>query len=268
LIGAFIGFQLGSAYGLFVGLLGAFGGAWLARRIQTGLFNKRHAIPPAEAAAIQATFFDCSFAVMGHVAKADGQVDAREIALAEALMRQMQLDADRRRAAIARFSAGKEPDFDLDGALEQVRAASTRQPNLLIAFLEIQLQAALADGDIDPTEERVLLTIAERFGIPEFLYRRLETLVRQGRDRTSTGGAGTSGETPQQALEAAYDVLGVNPTDGRETVKGAWRRLMSEHHPDKLVSQGLPPEMMDIANERAQTIQKAWERIREARGWR
>jgi len=62
------------------------------------------------------------------VAKADGQVDAREIALAEALMRQMQLDADRRRAAIARFSAGKEPDFDLDGALEQVRAASTRQP--------------------------------------------------------------------------------------------------------------------------------------------
>jgi len=43
---------------------------------------------------------------------------------------------------------------------------------------------------------------------------------------------------------------------------------MSEHHPDKLVSQGLPPEMMDIANERAQTIQKAWERIREARGWR
>lgn len=183
-------------------------------------------------------------------------------------MRQMQLDADRRREAIAHFNAGKSAEFDLTATLDQVRAVTTRQPNLLVAFLEMQLQAALADGDIDPTEERVLLTIAERFGIPEFLYRRIETLVRQSRDRSSAGSSGASQQSPQEALADAYEVLGVKASDGRETVKGAWRRLMSEHHPDKLVSQGLPPEMMEMANERAQTIQKAWERVREARGWR
>ncbi len=253
---------------MITGLIGAFAGAYLARRLQNEVLDSRNTIPPEQAAATQTAFFDCSFAVMGHVAKADGRVDASEIALAEALMRQMRLDADKRREAIARFNSGKEPDFDLEGTLEQVRAAATRQPNLLIAFLEIQVQAALADGDIDPAEERLLLTIAERFGIPEFLYRRLEVLVRQGRDRASSGTSDYRQESPQQALDAAYEVLGVSSSDGRETVKSAWRRLMSEHHPDKLVSQGLPPEMIEMANERAQTIQKAWETIRKARGWR
>ncbi len=275
IIGAFIGYQLGADFGLLAGILGAFGGAWVVQRFQRGLLRVGYTRSAANAAGVRDTFFQSTFAVMGHVAKADGRVDPSEIALAEALMRQMQLNADRKRAAIAQFSAGKSPDFDLDACLLRLREAAAAQPNLLIAFMEIQLQAALADGDIDPAEERVLVSIAERCGIPEFLYRRLEVLVRAGRERgaggPAGGRAGSQGTRPEPSgdeLGKAYEILGVTPTDGRDAVKASWRRLMSEHHPDKLVSQGLPPEMMEMATERAQTIQNAWERIRKARGWR
>lgn len=271
LIGAFAGYLLGAGFGILPGLIGAFVGASVGGRVQRHLLRSRYASAAAASGPVREVFFECSFAVMGHVAKADGRVDQSEIALAEALMRQMQLDADRRRAAIAQFNAGKQADFDLDACLSRLQQAATSQPNLLVAFLEVQLQAALADGDIDPAEERVLVSIAERFSVPEFLFRRLETLVRASRERAragDTGGRAQPRAPSPSELDAAYEILGVSPSDGRETVKSAWRRLMSEHHPDKLMSQGLPPEMMDMATERAQTIQKAWERVRSARGWR
>jgi len=51
-------------------------------------------------------------------------------------------------------------------------------------------------------------------------------------------------------------------------VKKAYRKQMNKHHPDKLASQGLPPEMMNMAKEKAQEIQQAWELIKQQRGLR
>ena len=48
-------------------------------------------------------------------------------------------------------------------------------------------------------------------------------------------------------------------------VKKAYRRLMNQHHPDKLVSKGLPEEMMKLANEKTQQIKEAYERIKKSR---
>ena len=51
-------------------------------------------------------------------------------------------------------------------------------------------------------------------------------------------------------------------------MKKAYRKQMSQHHPDKLAAKGLPPEMMNMAKEKAQEIQQAWELIKQARGLR
>lgn len=247
-------------------------------------------------AEVQGAFFDATFGVLGHVAKADGRVDPSEIRLAETLMARMHLDAARRREAIRLFEAGKDPDFALADAVGRLAAAAPGQANLFFTFLQIQMQMALADGEYDPAEERVLREVAALLGVPGFVFRQIETIARMSARATAGGfgpdgpdgpgvGAGAGGRGPGAGrrgagaggsranaggptLEEAYAVLGVDPDADRATVKGAWRRQMSEHHPDKLASKGLPEEMMELANERAQTVQRAWERIREAKGWR
>ena len=66
-------------------------------------------------------------------------------------------------------------------------------------------------------------------------------------------------------IGAAYKVLGVNETCSDTELKKAYRRLMSQHHPDKLVSKGLPEEMMKLATEKTQEIKNAYERIKQFR---
>ncbi len=70
----------------------------------------------------------------------------------------------------------------------------------------------------------------------------------------------------QTSLQAAYEVLGVSSDASDAEVKRAYRRLLSQHHPDKLVSKGLPEEMMKVASQKTHEIRQAYERIRDARG--
>jgi len=67
-------------------------------------------------------------------------------------------------------------------------------------------------------------------------------------------------------LDDAYAILGVSKDASDADVKKAYRKLMSQHHPDKLVSRGLPDEMIQVAKEKSQDISRAHERIKEARG--
>jgi DnaJ like chaperone protein len=66
-------------------------------------------------------------------------------------------------------------------------------------------------------------------------------------------------------LREAYEILGVNQNASDATVKKAYRRLMNQHHPDKLVAKGLPEEMMRLATEKTQEIKKAYDVIKQAR---
>ena len=180
-------------------------------------------------------------------------------------MAQMDLDGERRRAAIRLFEQGKARDFPLGDVLDQFRRECHRRTSLIQMFLEIQIQAAYADGPPNAAEDRLLLHICGRLGIPEFLYRRLEQLVR-----FQQAFAGAQAGTRQPAargptLDQAYKVLGLTPKASDEEVKRAYRRLLSQHHPDKLVSKGLPEEMMKLASEKTHEIRQAYELITKAR---
>jgi DnaJ like chaperone protein len=107
-------------------------------------------------------------------------------------------------------------------------------------------------------------------GIPELLFRQLEQLVRL--QQGFAAGAGRRGRhAPQQpvaqepTLDQAYAVLGIERTSTDAEVKRAYRRLLSQHHPDKLVSKGLPEEMMKLAAEKTHEIRQAYETITRAR---
>ena len=76
-----------------------------------------------------------------------------------------------------------------------------------------------------------------------------------------------SAKGPALALNDAYAILNVAARAADAEVKRAYRRLMNQHHPDKLVSKGLPEEMMKIAENKTHEIRQAYERIKEERGF-
>ncbi|MFN2309297.1 MAG: co-chaperone DjlA [Gammaproteobacteria bacterium] len=264
------GTALGGAFGFMVGgPLGALLGAALGRRFDKGLAGLEvHSGQAGDQERIQTAFFTATFAVMGYLAKVDGQVSKEEIRLTEEVMARMRLDADMRRAAINLFNEGKAPGFDLDAVLDQFRRECHRRRNLLQMFIEIQLHACYADGALHAEEARVLRHICAQLGFSAREFTHLEAMVRAARNFT---GAGAQGWRPAPAasrdrLAEAYAVLGVQPTASDAEVKTAYRRLMNQHHPDKLVAKGLPEEMIALATEKTQEIKAAYETLKAARG--
>jgi DnaJ like chaperone protein len=79
-------------------------------------------------------------------------------------------------------------------------------------------------------------------------------------------GAGVKGAPASaDALASAYDILGLTPAAADAEVKKAYRRLVSQNHPDKLAARGLPESMREMAEERTREIVGAHDRIMAAR---
>lgn len=268
---------LGGAFGFALGgPLGALLGAVLGHQFDKGLKALKVQMGLGDVERVQAAFFTATFAVMGRLAKADGRVSAHEIGFAETVMGHMALGPDQRKAAIELFRRGKDEDFDLEAVLDQLRSVSHYRHNLLRMFLEIQLQAAYADGALDGAEREFLLHVFERLGFSAAEFAHLDAMVRAARHFAGAGGGGGAGAgagwreaAPRRDLLAeAYRVLDVAPEAADAEVKKAYRRLMNQHHPDKLVARGLPEEMMKLATENAQEIKAAYETVKQARGMR
>ncbi|MPY23527.1 co-chaperone DjlA [Shewanella psychropiezotolerans] len=255
--GKFFGFAIGFMFGRIIGGLI---GLWLGH-----LFDKKSAQLSGiigKGANRQTLFFNTTFAVMGHVAKASGQVTENDIRIATMLMDQMQLKGEARQEAQRAFSEGKASDFDIKACLKTFRIISMGRKELLQMFLEIQIQTALSDGELDPNEHAILLTIAQELG---YSRSQLDELLKrwQAEFNFHKGGNGS-----QTSIEDAYDLLGMAESSSDQEVKRAYRKLMNEHHPDKLVAKGLPEEMMELANRKAQDIQLAYDRVKSDRGMR
>lgn len=226
----------------------------------------------------QSLFFSTTFQVMGHLTKSKGRVTEADIHVASALMERMQLHGAARTAAQQAFREGKQADFPLRDKLRELRSICFGRVDLIRMFLEIQLQAAFADGSLHPNERAVLYVIAEELGFSRIQFDQFLSMMEGGRQ--FGGGYQQQGEYQQQGgfggyqrqsgptLADACKVLGVKPNDDATTIKRAYRKLMSEHHPDKLVAKGLPPEMMEMAKQKAQEIQAAYDLIKKEKGFK
>ena len=183
----------------------------------------------------------------------------------------MHLQPEQIQAAIAYFTEGKQPGFDLDAALARLRASIVRHPDLAQFFVEIQLQASLAGNGLSEVPRSRLQRVALLLGLSATDFARLESLLRF-RQGASMGGSGASGSrtatSSNERIAQAYVLLEASAQMSDEDVVKAYRRQMSRHHPDKLKANGLPQSMLERAKERTQQIQAAYELIRERRGMR
>ncbi|HEU4581201.1 MAG TPA: co-chaperone DjlA [Polyangiaceae bacterium] len=255
LILAFIGFWLAGPIGL---LIGAAVGYLLAGAARSGMMQGLQGVQ-----GVASQFLEATFSVMGALCKADGVVTRDEIRVTEQIFDRLGLSPEQRQAAKAAFSRGKAPDFDLDGAVDAFVMASRGATILYQLFLQIQLSAVSADGEVHPAEHEMLVRVARRLGLGEADVARLEALLR-----AAAGGApSASSPPPQQRLDAAYAALGVTPEASESEIKSAYRKLMRDNHPDRLTAKGLPESMRALAEERAREINVAYDLIKKARNF-
>jgi len=260
---------IGGSFGFLAGgPLGAMLGAALGHQFDQGMKGMgrdQAGFGPGDQQRIQGAFFTATFSVMGHIAKADGNVSREEINTANAVMQQMGLNEQMKAAAKSLFNQGKQADFPLDDVLSQLRRECHRRDTLLRMFLEIQLHAAYADEVIHPAERQLLEYICQSLGFSAHEFAHLEAMVKaQGR----SGGGQVTTASSGLSIEEAYAVLDVAKTATDAEVKKAYRRLMSQHHPDKLIAKGLPEEMMQVAKEKTQEIKACYDMVKESRGMR
>ncbi|HUN74261.1 MAG TPA: co-chaperone DjlA [Steroidobacteraceae bacterium] len=258
--GKVVGGVLGA---LALGPVGAALGVILGHQFDTSSAGPQPAGPALDAAAVGDLFFRTTFQVMGHIAKAHGRVSEQDIEAARGVMAELRLGPAQVRAAIAHFTAGKQPTFALDAALTTLARACVGRPDLLRVFVELQLRVALAGRDLDATARALLQRIAARLGISLLELAQMEAVLRIRRGSFSGARSRASAASD---LAQAYRVLAVEPTADDEEVAKAYRRQLSRHHPDKLKANGLPDSMIEHAKQRTQQIIEAYELVRERRG--
>lgn len=278
ILGVLVGWKMGGFFGAIAGLiLGSIADKKLYElgSVSSSFFKKK--------TTRQDLFMQTTFAVLGHLSKAKGRVTEEDIQLANQLMIQLKLDDAGRKMAQDAFRRGKEADFPIRQVIREFRIGCAQRSDLLRMFLQVQVQAAFADSELHENEKDVLYVIAEELGLSRMQFEQMIAMEIAARAFTQGGfyqqGAYQGGYQYQQqggayqqssgpTLNDAYKVLGVSDVDDQQTVKRAYRRLMNEHHPDKLVAKGLPPEMMEMAKEKTQQIQAAYDLICKAKGWK
>ena len=253
IIGGLIGFMVA---GPFTSLLGVFVG----HQFDKGLGGVLKPMSGQEQALIRSTYFETLFSLLGHLAKSDGRISRVEIAQAEALMGNMGLDASSRRAAIELFQQGSKTDFSVDQTMSRFNSVCGRQNNLKRSLLNYLLALAMADGELHSAEQDVLQTVARHLGFSPSLFKKFIEMIKAQSQFRDSGYQSQRPDTQSQ-LDSAYRALGVKTSSTDGQVKKAYRKLISENHPDKLIGQGMPEDMVKLATERTQEIQTAYEYI-------
>jgi DnaJ like chaperone protein len=252
LIGAVVGWLLlRHPIGIVIGVL--FGHLWDIGALGVSA-------PPQHGAR---SFIGPLFGLAGAIAKSDGRVSEPEIAATENLMARMQLTPDQRASAIERFTAGKAADFPTHLAIADLKVWCGGRRDLAFLLLDMLLDIVYAEGPLVAEKLAIVRKLCWSLGVHE---RELAALAAmRGHAYAGPGGSyeqprpesRTSGKDP-------YAVLGLAPDASEREIKNAYRRLISQHHPDKLGD--VPEELKRRAEERAREINAAYEKIREARG--
>jgi DnaJ like chaperone protein len=242
-------------FGLFGALFCLFVGSLIDRTRAYGSGG----INPLQNALRQTVFIETLFISMGKLAKADGQVSQDEIDHVEALMQKIGMTAEHRAQGIALFKRGADPTFDLESTYTRFMSVCGHTKHLKQVLLVYLIVMALVDGHIHPAEETVLANIATRLGYNQAEFTQLIDMVLN-QSHFSGGQPNTAA-----ALDDAYKALGVTKDSTDQEIKRAYRKLISQYHPDKLIGQGMPEDMIAMATEQAKEIQLAHDLIQKSR---
>lgn len=248
LIGAILGWFVG---GPFVAIIGAL----IGHQFDAGLASIDHAPPKAQRPEVQRQFFETLFSLLGCLAKADGRVSEAEIKGTESLMGQLGLDGSQRDDAIGLFKQGAAADFSIDTAMTAFVSRCGRNVRLQQMLLELLVHLAYVDNELHPAERELIRKVAFWIGVRD---RQFDDMMRMFAAQYSFS---ADHKATSHSIDDAYTALGIEASSTDAEVKRAYRKLMSKHHPDKLIAQGVPESMIKLANEKSAEISAAYDQI-------
>jgi len=243
----------------FFGFFGAFLGYFLGGVVDRSRAYGIGGINPLSSSRRQKVFLETVFILKGKLAKADGHISKHEIAHVEQFIQKLGMPTEYRQNAIALFNQGADPSFDFEPSLREFMAVCGHTHSLRQMLLVYLIVMALSDGRIDSSEERLLIDIARHLGYDETAFRHILDMVL---NRSHFAGGQV---TSVAALDDAYKAIGVSKESSDQEIKYAYRKLISQYHPDKLIGQGLPKDMIAVATEQAQEVQVAYDLITKNR---
>jgi len=174
------------------------------------------------------------------MAKADGLVTRDEVT---AFRQVFHIPASETQNAARVFDLARKDVAGFDLYAARIRDMFGAGHQALVDLLEGLFYIAVADGRYHPNENVFLEEVARIFGV-------------QSRDFVNMRARFVPDENPDP-----YCVLGVDPTADAETVRQAWRALVREYHPDRLIARGVPEEAMKLAEKRLIQANWAYEEI-------
>lgn len=251
LLGAAAGLALASIPG---GLLGGLLGYLLDRRLQLDSWSafvrrlRGQVLPHGD---------ELLFMLLGRVAKGDGRVLPEHIRLARGEMKRLGLDEAQQALAIAAFGRGKHHERGWRLSLLPLRRDAARAESWLRSCWVM----AGAGGSVSVANGERIRLWGRWMGLAA---ERVEQLAAE-----FEGVAKRSAPVRRHDDYAkALTLLGVSETSSAEQVKRAYRKLLSQNHPDKLAGQGASQAQLRAATERTRELHSAYAKVREQRGFR
>ncbi|AIC28215.1 heat shock protein DnaJ-like protein [Rhizobium etli bv. mimosae str. IE4771] len=181
-------------------------------------------------------------ALSAKMAKADGIVSEKEV---EAFREIFEFPQDQAKNVARLYNLARQDVAGYEAYAERLSTlciTCAANCTVLEDVLDGLFHIAKADGLIHENELNFLSHIGEIFQMSET---RFEQIAAR---HVSSGGD-------------PYKVLGVSPSDDFPTIRRRYRGLVSEHHPDRLISRGVPKEFHVIANERMAALNAAYAAI-------
>lgn len=246
-----LGKLLGGGLGLAAaGPFGAAAGLALGHAIDSGWvrWGVTHGVVPLDPRRARVEFL---FLWLGHLAKADGRVTEGAVSAAESLMQRLALDQIGREGAIRAFQRGRNQPLDVSSEVRRFRQLLHPSREELGDMLRSLADFARNDGKLTPAERGLIERLGSAFGF--------------NREAVGDHIAERSGDTAQATLDQCYAALGVAPAASDADLAKAWRRLLAQHHPDKLQGQGADAQALKLAETRTRDLRAAYERILAAR---
>ena len=231
LIGGMIGLSLGGPFGMLLGSL--IGGKISRVRSSSGF--KSFAQP-------QQIFALSLIVLSAKLSKADGQISKEELIAVKDKLKIPENEIDQVGKI---FNKAKEESAGYEPYAQQIAQIYSGNINVLEEVINILFYIAEADGNVSNAELKMIEHISQIFGLTEVQFNSIKE-SRKSSDKLNP-----------------YVVLESHPDDTIEIIRKRYLKLSKEHHPDLLMSKGVPQEVIDESKAKMRAINSAWDQVQK-----